>query len=864
MSSFNLPEMRQPLFRPGVPMRLRLLGRLNRIFDKEPGSILALRLQAPGGLQWRIADGLLTLSRPSQPDYTLALAGRRIVDVRDILAAEGFQVLYYADDPAILTLGALALMPGKGDQGQSNGDHLYAFTSPLWAWTGSVGRWLDEARRDIPLALREMVVPTSNGEWSELWASYFGLRRRIAEVDSHLNMRTAYEWRRPRSNRFAIQQNIKVLHGKDVTVREPWREMWTLDESSLSGDHHLPNATEFCYHFAQLRSPEFLNWEPIQAEAEADRPVGTLFLSPVTHGQAQHLVFDHPPQLGLSGVGMGSWSVKDYDGHILDFNCSLSDTYVLLNPVMAVYDSRSIRIENFQDPGEFVPALTICIGEIVPSEAPPLGELQAHLAGGRKRVESGDPMSLSGAEPLDDYAWSLTWGPIDRWIEAVLAASNAAPEYPLQRLLGSIEIRGAGIEAEPEGQASTREANLSRHSTTNLSIPRVYDRGWRGRWDGRTWRAAGFPTPTFSEKMTTELLTTDFQAFIFGRALSSAELTAQAKFDGAMASSHSLASLITTEITLGVDLQTAPAMSNPELFGQTLFATNLVRSGLVETNLTTGIPLAGAMAAESSLAGQPQTEIVLSASLAAETTLNVPDAIPIQASLVAEASIAPNFQAKALFVATLAAEAAISNATLDTKVRFGANLAGQAAAAGDLSASMRLAASLAGEASATGSLEAISFTIFGTTAPSVTDSYAPTVVATKIRTSRSGQVTALRWYKPSGTTQTSIKLWTSGGTELASVAVSTSAPTGWNEVTLATPVSIAAGLYVVSVFNSGNSYGATPALFTGKAITSGPLTAPADGGADGGNGLYDNVAASHVFPTYTYQGEGYHVDFRFV
>ncbi|RPI97239.1 MAG: DUF4082 domain-containing protein, partial [Chloroflexi bacterium] len=92
----------------------------------------------------------------------------------------------------------------------------------------------------------------------------------------------------------------------------------------------------------------------------------------------------------------------------------------------------------------------------------------------------------------------------------------------------------------------------------------------------------------------------------------------------------------------------------------------------------------------------------------------------------------------------------------------------------------------------------------------------PLEVGVKFRSATDGYVTALRFYRPAANTGTNFTghLWTSGGTLLAEVAFPTGTPAGWQEVTLAEPVPIAADTtYVVSYFTS-SGYAVSRPYFT--------------------------------------------------
>jgi VCBS repeat-containing protein len=140
----------------------------------------------------------------------------------------------------------------------------------------------------------------------------------------------------------------------------------------------------------------------------------------------------------------------------------------------------------------------------------------------------------------------------------------------------------------------------------------------------------------------------------------------------------------------------------------------------------------------------------------------------------------------------------------------------------------------------------------------------PLEVGMKFTSSVAGQVTALKFYRSPGDTGTDLlDLWTSTGTKLASATFTSTSASGWQTVTLATPVSIAANTtYVVSYHTTG-AYVATDNFFT-SALTSGVLTAPATG-TSGGNGVYayGGTNTAGVFPTSTFSAANYYADVVF-
>lgn len=471
-------------------MQGRLLSRLHRVFDHRPGAVLALRVRSPGGLRWQIADDTLAVARPGLPDMLVPLAGRTVGAVRGELAAAGIDIAYA--DPSLDRIGALALLAGAGDQESSNGDHLFIATSLLWGWTDALGRVLDRAKADVVEALRQLTIPTAEGEWLDIWGSYFGIGRRDGEEDPSLAERIVWEPRRPRSNPVAMQANIKRLTGMDVEVREPWRELFTAGVSELSGSDHLPDDKEYGYHRIQLVARRPIDFTGPMREAELDRPAGTLLLPPA-------IIL--PPSLVHAGAGAAvdfgghdTWSfhVHDFDGMILDYNFVLGDSFVKLNPSLAVTSVYSGFAPGLPDQQDIGRPLTFCRGEMILSEQGPLDEEQSHLPG-RELVEIGAPMVLSDSGALSDYDWALAWWPIDEWIHATAGSAPEPFSYPPSESCGVHSVYSAIAQA---GESVTTSGSAT---VTALPMPTVYGGGgWRGRWDARRWSDVNYPPPTAS------------------------------------------------------------------------------------------------------------------------------------------------------------------------------------------------------------------------------------------------------------------------------------------------------------------------------------------------------------------------------
>jgi hypothetical protein len=129
----------------------------------------------------------------------------------------------------------------------------------------------------------------------------------------------------------------------------------------------------------------------------------------------------------------------------------------------------------------------------------------------------------------------------------------------------------------------------------------------------------------------------------------------------------------------------------------------------------------------------------------------------------------------------------------------------------------------------------------------------------KFRPLVDGTITAIRFFRTNNDTVTTRtgRLWTSNGTPLASAVFSSPNASGWQQVTLATPVAVTAGTtYVVSV-NSGNS-SAYQAEGLATPIRSGALESI----ADGQNGVQNDT--SSAFPSASFDRANFFRDVVFV
>src|SRR5205085_1904381 len=102
----------------------------------------------------------------------------------------------------------------------------------------------------------------------------------------------------------------------------------------------------------------------------------------------------------------------------------------------------------------------------------------------------------------------------------------------------------------------------------------------------------------------------------------------------------------------------------------------------------------------------------------------------------------------------------------------------------------------------------------------------PLEVGVKFQSSVAGQITALKFYRsPSDSGSDVLDLWMANGTQLASATFTTTGASGWQTVSLPSPVAISANTTYVASYHTSGFYVETDNFFT-TAFTSGVLTAP--------------------------------------
>ncbi|WP_410001492.1 DUF4082 domain-containing protein, partial [Rhizobium leguminosarum] len=150
--------------------------------------------------------------------------------------------------------------------------------------------------------------------------------------------------------------------------------------------------------------------------------------------------------------------------------------------------------------------------------------------------------------------------------------------------------------------------------------------------------------------------------------------------------------------------------------------------------------------------------------------------------------------------------------------------------------------------------------LFGAATPAVVNTNDTSAVELGVRfqTSAAGTVSGIRFYKGSQDTGTHTgSLWSSTGTQLATLTFTNETASGWQTAYFSSPVALTVGqTYTASYHTNAGRYSTTANYFVSN-VTSGPLTAPASG-----NGVY-RYGSTSLYPTATFAETNYWVDVMF-
>lgn len=430
------------------------------VFDASPDGELAFRLRHPLGARWRIADRVFT-AWAGADEWVFGLSGLTVDQLVEGLESAGFSV--ESRSARYNGYSALVLVEGDGDELESNGDHILAFNSIMWAlFSGYAGEVLD-AEYQIRQALLQMFIPTAEGEWLDLWGTLYGVPRHPGETDASLRVRIPDEAFRIRVNGLAIEKTIKSLTGRDVEIREPWKLMFRLDKSALSGADHLHDADFYTPHIIQPVAREAFDWAEVLKIIHRNRAAGVLVHSPLVEFATREVPAQGPAEYIARSARtdvrlMGTWPGGEAPLGVMRLD---DNEFTINHPVMAYQLRTYSNAEGLQTLQHIGLPINIAYASIELSGCVPLGDENAILSRGQERYlfdpepVLSDSLAPSGYDAIGEV----------RRVERI-----------------TLSVLAAGVEFG-EVEASNQRTNVYG------GFASAYDglNAWEGWWDARNW-----------------------------------------------------------------------------------------------------------------------------------------------------------------------------------------------------------------------------------------------------------------------------------------------------------------------------------------------------------------------------------------
>ena len=197
-------------------------------------------------------------------------------------------------------------------------------------------------QEQVRQALLQMVIGTADGEWLDLWAALYGVPRLPGESDAALRIRIPREAFRARNNARAIELAILDATGFDVRIEEPWREIFQLDNSELSGSAKFQDGQRVGHHLIQPVARSTVDWGAVSAVIERNRAAGVISLPPlIFHTSGVDGSAGHVARMGV--LRQRSATVIMDGGQTLDNTLVLSDDLGIVLNHPALFDVREFR-----------------------------------------------------------------------------------------------------------------------------------------------------------------------------------------------------------------------------------------------------------------------------------------------------------------------------------------------------------------------------------------------------------------------------------------------------------------------------------------------------------------------------------------
>ncbi len=159
--------------------------------------------------------------------YSFDLATLSVEELAATLTLDGFYVERLRQDNRYLNSRVLV----EGEYLIESGvpRMMTGFSDEEHVFMGAYATMIRNAKTAVVEALKQMVIGTSSGSWVTYWGNLFGITKPAGWSEEQYRDLIPKEAFRIRVNAVAIENTIKELTGYDVTIEEPWNDIFRLD-----------------------------------------------------------------------------------------------------------------------------------------------------------------------------------------------------------------------------------------------------------------------------------------------------------------------------------------------------------------------------------------------------------------------------------------------------------------------------------------------------------------------------------------------------------------------------------------------------------------------------------------------------------
>ncbi|EIW6162704.1 hypothetical protein MF451_003701 [Salmonella enterica subsp. enterica serovar Saintpaul] len=300
----------------------RLLGHLHRaVFDTTADEVVAFYLDGPAGSRWVAANEFFDITFADGSTLHYDLNNFTMAQFSRQLAADGMTVSRFND--ATMNFAGITMLELEGEAGKNNPIVLYK--DILHSIFGAYSREIRSAQDNVKESFKELNIQTANDGFLDEWGDMFGVPR-DTRTDDEYGVYIPAEAFRLRVNSIAIEKAVKDITGYDITLSEPWRDVFMLDISQLSGMNRFYDGKTASYFQVQPVAFKSVNWDVIMPVIRRNLAAGIELLNPLY----EYIYFVNQPLAGNVWVSqwsmMAEWVKTDHLPR-LDTNIRLSKDY---------------------------------------------------------------------------------------------------------------------------------------------------------------------------------------------------------------------------------------------------------------------------------------------------------------------------------------------------------------------------------------------------------------------------------------------------------------------------------------------------------------------------------------------------------